>query len=294
MLLAAIALCWGANWTAIKIALAEIPVWQHRSITCGLAGTALLTLAAVSRQRIRVPRGAWASLLLGAALNVTVWQVLSAYGVRLIASGDAAVLAFTMPIWATLLGVLFLRERITPRIVAALLLTLGGILDLLWPALKALGAAPQGMLLLLGAALSWAIGTIVQKRTRWPLSPITVAGWQLVIGTVPMALVALGTESFALPSVSAKALWAMAYSFALSMTFGQYAWFKVLGLFPVTVASISTVMVPVVGVIMGAAMLGEPLGWREVAALLCVTSAITLVLIQPRRKADPATDFKEI
>jgi drug/metabolite transporter (DMT)-like permease len=283
LLLAAIALFWGANWSAIKVALVDIPIWQYRAITCGFAGTALLSLAAVSGQSLRVPRAAWGALLLAALLNVTGWQILTAYGVRLIASGEAAVIGFTMPIWVTLLGALFLKEPVTPRVLVALALTVGGILDLLWPALGALNAAPLGMLLMIGSALSWACGTIVQKRVRWPLPPLAVTGWQLVLGAAPIALVAISTERFALPHASALALWAMAYSCVLSMTVGQYAWFKIVSIFPATIASIGTVAVPVVAAILGALLLGEPLGWREFVALLCVTSAIALVLFQPAR-----------
>ncbi len=285
VLLAAIALFWGANWSAIKVALVEVPIWQYRALTTGFAGVALLALAAVTGQRVRVPRAAWGALLLASLLNVTGWQVLTAYGVRLIASGEAAVLGFTMPIWATLLGALFLKEPMTPRVLAALVLAIGGILDLLWPALGSLGAAPVGMLLMIGSALSWAAGTIVQKRVRWPLSPLAIAGWQLVLGSVPIALVAVSAESLMVSHASALALWAMAYSAVLSLTVGQYAWTKVVSIFPATIASIGTVAVPVVAAIIGAVLLGESLGWREIIALACVTSAIGLVLFEPARAA---------
>ena len=275
LLLATIALLWGANWSAIKIALLEIPIWQYRSITCAFAGIALLLLAAATRQRLALPRAAWGPTLVAALLNVTLWQVMTAYGVRMIASGEAAVLGFTMPIWATLFGALFLKEPLTPRILAALALGVAGILDLLWPALGAVGAAPLGMLLMIGSALSWALGTIVLKRVRWPLSSTAIAGWQLTLGSVPMALIALATERLALGHASALALGAMVYSAVLSMSVGNYAWFKLVSIFPATVASIGTVAVPVVAAITGALLLGEPLGWREVTALLCVTAAIS-------------------
>ena len=134
-------------------------------------------------------------------------------------------------------------------------------------------------------ALSWAAGTIVQKRVRWPLSPLAIAGWQLVLGSVPIALVAVSAESLMVSHASALALWAMAYSAVLSLTVGQYAWTKVVSIFPATIASIGTVAVPVVAAIIGAVLLGESLGWREIIALACVTSAIGLVLFEPARAA---------
>jgi drug/metabolite transporter (DMT)-like permease len=283
LLLVVIVLLWGANWTAIKIALVEVPIWQYRSITCGFAGVALLAVAAATGQRVLLPRAAWGPTILAALLNVTGWQILTAYGVSRIASGEAAVIGFTMPIWATLLGALFLNEPVTPRVLAALALGIVGILDLLWPALGAVGAAPIGMMLMIASSLSWAFGTVIQKRVRWQLSPIAVAGWQLMIGVTPIALVAVMTEHWALASASALALEAMAYSAILSMAVGQYAWFKLVSIFPASIASIGTVAVPVVAAILGSAVLGEETGWHEITALVCVISAILLVLIRPRR-----------
>jgi drug/metabolite transporter (DMT)-like permease len=282
-LIAVIVLLWGGNWTAIKIALVEVPIWQYRAITCIFAGAALLAVAAATGQRVALPRTAWGPTILAALLNVTGWQILTAYGVRLIASGEAAVIGFTMPIWATLLSAIFLNEPVTPRVLAALALGVAGILDLLWPALSAVGAAPIGMLLMIASSVTWAFGTVVQKRVRWQLSPVAVAGWQLMIGVAPIALVALATEHWALASAGPLTLGALAYSAVLSMAVGQYAWFKLVSIFPASVASIGTVAVPVVAAILGSAILGEASDWHEITALLCVISAILLVLIRPRR-----------
>lgn len=290
LLLAGITIFWGTNWVALKVSLAEIPVWQYRTITCFFGGFGLLLAAKLARLPVRIPRGSWGPLLLGALFNVTGWQVLSAYGVHLIASGKASVLAFTMPIWATLMSVAFLNERFTPRLLAALILVMTGIATLLAPALHALGDAPVGMAITLGAALSWAAGTVVQKRVRWSLSVVTMAGWQLVLGGIPIGVIALMNESLVIQNASAAALWALIYSLALPMLFCQYAWFKVVSIFPASIASIGTVMVPVVGILAGAAVLGEPLGWRELAALISVSGAIALVLIHPARKPAPQAE----
>ncbi len=276
---------WGANWAALKIALAEIPVWQYRAITCGVSGIALLALAALGGIAIRVPRGYVPRLALAALFNVTGWQILSAYGVHLIPSGKASVLAFTMPVWATLLSVLFLGERLTARIIGALALGLAAIAVLLSADFGALRSAPLGTLLTIGAAISWAIGTVIQKRLQWPMPVIAVAAWQLAIGSLPIVTIALLTESIRVQDASAAALWALGYSLVLPMIFCTYAWYKVVSLFPASIAAIGTIMVPAVGLVMGAVLLHEPLGWREITALLCVAGAIALVFLQPRGAA---------
>ena len=288
LLLAAIAIFWGTNWVAIKIAVAEIPIWQYRVATTMFAGVGLLAIAKLGGHSLRVPRFVWGPLLLGALFNVTAWQVLSAYGTHLIASGKAAVLAYTMPIWTTLIAVVFLRERLTWRVAAALGLSVCSVAVLVSSSLEALGESPLGILFILLAALSWAAGTVVQKRARWPISVVVMAGWQILVGGAPILAVALVMEPLAIQNASATALWSLAYSLLLPMLFCQYAWFKVVSLFPASIAAIGTVMVPMVGIISGAVLLDEPLGWHEIVALLSVVGAIALVIFQPATKVQAA------
>jgi drug/metabolite transporter (DMT)-like permease len=278
VLLAVLAVCWGFNWTALKISLREIPVWQLRATSCLVAGVGLLILARLGGQRITVPPALWRPLALGALLNVTGWNVLSAYGVHLIASGEAALLAYTMPIWATILGVLLLGERLTWRIVAALLFGMAGILLLLSGGLGEIGRAPWGVLAMVAGALSWASGTIYLKRIVWPLPVIVLAAWQLVLGALPMALVAGSTETLLIPQASAVALAAMAYIIFIGMILGYYAWFKIVSLFPAGIAAIGSVAVPIMGSLSGALVLGEPFGWRQLAALLAVVASLCLIV----------------
>jgi drug/metabolite transporter (DMT)-like permease len=281
LLLAAVSLFWGTNWVALKLSLVEIPVWQYRAVTSELSGLVLLLCAWLGGHPLRVPHRSWGPLLLGALFNVTAWQILIAFGVKLIAAGEAAVLAYTMPIWATILAAVFLGERLSLRILAALALAMAGIGVLLSPGVAQLGQSPLGVALTLGAAMSWALGTFVQKRVVWPIPVLAVAGWQLVLGGAPFVVVALAWEPFVMQDASALALWATAYTVALPLLFCQYAWLKVVSLFPASIASLGTVMVPIIGVLSGALVLGESIGWREITALLLVLASLVLVVLTP-------------
>jgi drug/metabolite transporter (DMT)-like permease len=287
VLLTGVAVFWGTNWVAIKVSVAEIPIWQYRVTTSIFAGIVMLAMARVGGHSLRVPRFIWGRFALAALFNITGWQVLSAYGAHMIASGKAAILAYTMPIWTTLLAVIFLRERLTWRILAALALSAFGVLVLISSSLETFGDSPLGILLAVLAAFSWAAGTVVQKSIRWPMPVIVMAGWQIFLGGIPILIVALLAEPIVIQNASAPALLSLAYSLMVPMLFGQYAWFKVVSLFPASIAAIGTVMVPMVGMLSGAAILGEPLGWREIVALLSVIAAIALVVFQ-RRAPPPA------
>jgi drug/metabolite transporter (DMT)-like permease len=281
-LIVALALGWGLNWQAMKVALEEIPLWQFRSLTAFAAGAIMLGLALLMRQRLKVPRAQWRALALASFLNVTCWFVLVAVGVRLMSSGHAALISFTAPVWIEVISVVRFGERLTAARLAAAALGVGGIVVLLSHDFGAIVASPWGTLAMLGASVAWACGILVQKRTRWALGSVPLGGWQLLLGGVPIGLIALATERFEFFDASPAALWATAYLVLISLVLCYYAWFKIVTLLPANVAALSSLLVPVVGVLGGVVLLGEPLGWRELAAMAMIVGAIALVLFRPQ------------
>jgi drug/metabolite transporter (DMT)-like permease len=282
VMLIGVALAWGCNWPAMKIVVREVPVWQFRAVT-GLAAAALLFLIVrLAGQGMAVPRRHWAPLALASLLNVTSWFVLIGYGVKLLASGHAAILAFTMPVFAAVLGALFFGEKLTPRRVASLALGTAGVVVLLSHDFAALGGSALGVALTLWAALNWAVGVQVQKRVAWTLTPLAQAAWQMLLGVLPICIVAVVLEPFVYHRASSGALAASVYVAVISLAFAYYAWFTVVAVFPASVAAIGSLLVPIVGVVSAALWIGEPLGWRESVALVLVVGAVALVMIQPQ------------
>jgi drug/metabolite transporter (DMT)-like permease len=288
MLIAGLALGWGLNWPAMKVALAEIPLWSFRAATCLVAGGCLLALARWMGSAVTPPPEEWRSLALAALFNVTVWHVTVAYGLLLVGSGHASVLAFTMPLWAVVLDRLVFGTPIGKRNAVALALGVGGILVLLVRNFGTVGDVPAGAGIVLLAAIGWAIGTLIQKRRPSTLPAVAFAGWQLLIGGLPMVAMVPILEGVHWPQASALAWIATAYTTFVALVFCYFAWFQIVRLMPVNVASISSLLVPVVGVCFGAMLLDEPFGWREVLALLLIGAALTLVLIIPGSRRRPA------
>ena len=114
-----------------------------------------------------------------------------------------------------------------------------------------------------------------------------MTGWQVLIGSLPMLFIAPLVEGLALPHASAGAWAAFAYTTFISLVFGYFAWFKIIRIMPVHVASLSTLMVPGIGIASGALMLGEPIGLGEVAGSALIAGALSLVLFAPRPAAEP-------
>lgn len=290
-LLAFVTVAWGFAWPVTKIAVEQVPVWSLRAATTLVGGTAMLALASLMGQKILVPRRELAWLVLLAQFNVTGWCLFSAYGVSLMEAGRAGIIAFTMPIWAAVLAAAIGQERMTPAKLLALALGAAGLAALVLPDWKAVAAAPFGVLAMLGSAVSWAIGTLGMKHVRWSSSAGVQSGWQLLFGSIPMAVGMLFMrERFEIAAVDAAGWAAVLYLLVISMVLAQWAWFGAVHRLSATIAGIGSLMVPVVGVVGSALWLGERVGWPELAALALIGASVLLALRpaeQPRPVAAP-------
>ncbi len=283
-LLVGLALGWGLNWPAMKVVLLEMGPWTFRVLCLFVGGGALLLLTWLWGQRPGIPAAQVPALGLAALFNITGWHLCSAYGLLYIGSGRASIIAFTMPLWASLIGVQVLGERIRARHVVALAAGLVALALLVGQDLAVLGEAPIGAMLMLGAALSWAIGTImIKKMAPWPMPVMALSGWQLILGGVPVLIGWWFLESWPdFTALSGQALFSLAFAIGVAMVFCHTAYFKLVSLVPANVAAISTLAVPVVGVISSAWLLAEPIGLAATMALLLVLSGLVL-LLRPMR-----------
>ena len=286
-LLASLALFWGVNWPAMKLAVGTVEPWTFRTVCLLTGALGLLTIAWAGGQNLRVPRANRRPLVLAALLNVTGWHLCSAYGLTFIDAGRAAIVAFTMPLWAAILSVAVLGERLTAVRIAGLVLGLAGLAVLVLPAVDVIGASLWGPLFMLGAAVSWASGTVTLKAVRWQMPVIQLAGWQLLLGSIP---VCLGTALIGRPETLLNLDWrsglGLAFAATIPMVYCHYAWFKTVSLVPANVAAIGTLAIPVVGVLSSGLVLGEPIGASELIALGLVVGGLALVLLRlPRRLA---------
>ena len=281
--LAGLTLVWGFNWTAMKVAISEVTPFTFRTLCLGLGSGVLFAFLRASRQPLAIARDQWPRLALIAFFNITCWNLLVVFGLSMLPSGRAAILAYTMPAWSIPLSVLLLGERLTGRKLLGLALGMGGMALLVWDEFRRLQGAPLGALLVLCAALTWAIGTLLQKRfpVRAPVAAFTA--WLMLIGGVPIYLGALLFEDFGrLASLHATTALAVSYNVLLAFAWAHWAWIKIATSVSVTVFSLSMLVIPVVGVFSGMLFLGERPGWQEYAALACVLGSLASVVV-PRK-----------
>ena len=150
---------------------------------------------------------------------------------------------------------------------------------LIGPDFVELGSAPLGVILMLGAAISWAAGSVAFKRPEWSVSVSVLVAWQLLFGAVPLLIGAILIEDpFNVTTVSSSGLYALGYVVVFPMIFCQWAYFKSVRIFPVSFAAISTMGIPLVGTYASALILDESVGVSELIALVLICSALAAVL----------------
>ncbi len=283
LLLALLSVIWGVNWPIMKTALTEVPVLTFRALCLMIGGGSLLAIARAAGYSIALRRDRVAVSIAIAIVNITGWHILCGYAVTLIPSGHAAIIGYTMPVWGVILGTLVLHEPVTWRRVLSLGLGMTGLAVLIFADMQKIEGVPLGVLLMAAAALSWAIGTVGMKKTNWRMPISVVVAWQCLIGGIPIVI---GATIFDGESIDVPSLWpllATLYNVVFSFVIGHYLFYKVVSLFPVGVATIGTLAIPVIGLFCGALILGEPLGVAEFIALALVVCALAIpALARPR------------
>jgi len=291
-----LSLLWGCNWPVLKLGVGELAPLTFRASSLAFAGIGLLLIAKFSGHSIRIPRPLWGKVVALALFNIAGWNGLILFGVQNMPAGRSAILAFTMPIWAVLIGLGLLHEPLSRRKMIGLALGTGGLAVLLSDDWHNLQRAPTGALFILGAAIAWAFGTVLLRRWKPPIPLATLTGWMMILGWIPIVL---GVPFFdphplhSLATMSGTAWFAVLYNIFLAGTLAHWAWFKMARTLPVAVSSLSSLPVPVVGVLSGMLFLGERPGWSEFVALGLVLAALATVLFAPASKPEAFESIPE-
>jgi len=277
-------LVWGCNWPVLKMGVAEIAPLTFRTLTLPVAALGLMAASAWSGDALRVPRRLWGKLLVLTLFNITGWNGLLLFGVAQLPAGRSAILAYTMPIWGVLFSLALLHEPLSARKLAGMALGTAGMALLLGEDIRHFDRAPTAALLILGASVSWGLGTVLLRKWKLPVAQNTLSGWMMLLGTVPIALLAPVMATGPLQSPSPAAWFALLYNIFLAGTVAHWAWFRLARTLPVAVSSMSSLPVPVVGVFSAMLVLGERPGPSEWAALALVVAAMLAVMWPPKSR----------
>ena len=282
VLLALLTLFWGLNWPVMKIGVRDFPPLTFRTISM-LGGLAVIWLAARAQgASLAIPAGARMTVIRLAIPNMLIWHSMIIIGVKLLSSGRAAILGYTMPAWAVLSGLIFFGDRISRSALVGIALAMSGALLLLSSEFSRLSGQPVGTVLALIAAAGWGFGTVLMKRTQLDMPTISLTFWMLSFTTVIMAMLAL---IFEYPEIRMPNLieWAaIIYNSAIIFGFAHVVWFRLARILPPVASSLSVMFIPVLGTFSGAWILGEVPHWQDYVAMLLILGAMSTVLFKPR------------
>ncbi|HMM51527.1 MAG TPA: DMT family transporter [Burkholderiaceae bacterium] len=287
-LLALLTLAWGVNWPIMKIGVNELAPMSFRALTMIGGLPALAVIARVAGVPLRVPREERGELLVLALTNMVLWIVLSIYALKLLSSGRAAILAYTMPVWTALIGIALYGEHPSRRLWVGVAAAALGVLLLLGGEIGAIAGRPLGMLLMLSAAAIWGLGTHLMRRRRLRAHILTITFWSVAIGLVVCSGLALAFERGSWTRAPDAAGWgAVVYNALIVFGFAQLVWFRLVSILPPVASGLSVMLIPVIGLFSGIVMLGERPGWQDWIALAAVLVAMASVLL-PVREAGAA------
>jgi drug/metabolite transporter (DMT)-like permease len=255
VLLIAVTLIWGVNWPVMKLVIGEVHVVVFRSY-CVIAGAlGLFAIALINAgglrfiAKLKVPAGQWLRLCLLALFNVTNWHLLGTIALLNLPPGRAAILAYTMPAWTVLLSAWLLQEPLTKARIAAVLLGWIGLALLIAEDWRQVAGAPIGAICMLLAAFGWALGTVLYKKLPLALDTAASTAWQLLIGGMPVLLLAIFLPSAKFTMPSNVAIAGILFNMTLVFILANWCWFRLVRTTSASVLGLSTMAIPVVGVL---------------------------------------------
>jgi drug/metabolite transporter (DMT)-like permease len=286
--MAVLTVTWGCNWSVMKIGATAMPPLWFRGISLAL-GTALLAGVLVARGvSLRLRPGDFGRVVVVAIPNIVIWYAVVTVAVTMLPVARAAILGYTMPAWAALIGALVYRERLEPAMRVGVACAIAGIVLLVGGDLDTIAAHPVGTSLMLVAAIAWAWGTHLLRRSTLQMDTLALTFWMMLIACpLIFAMSWLHGEPWTLPT---GAPWGpILYNAVVVLALGNVLWFQVARALPPVASGLSSMLIPVIGVFSGIAMLGEHPGWRDWVALALIAIAVVAGLVPKRTPAGVTT-----
>jgi drug/metabolite transporter (DMT)-like permease len=271
-------LAWGVNWPVMKLGITSYPPLTFRALSIILGVPVLALALVVLKVPFHLPRRHWPELARLTATNMLVWHICIILALRNLSSGRAAILGYTMPIFSAVLGAMFFSAMLSSRAWTGVAAAAVGVALLLWHELTGLAGHPMFVGLALFAALVWALGTQLLRRSRIDVQTLTLSFWMTAITGVVLTVLAAIFERSEWRLPDAAASWAMVYNAVVIFGYVHAAWFYLARTLPPVASTLSVMFIPVLGVFTGALWLGEILHWQDWAAVVLMVVAIGSVL----------------
>jgi drug/metabolite transporter (DMT)-like permease len=280
-----IGVLWGLNWPAVKFLLTEIPPLTLRAVSFTAAASILAVVVTIIKQPLRLKKDeALAASIVGVFL-IFGFNVLTAFGQIFLESSKAAIIAYIMPSLTAVLATFYLRERLGTRVVIALLVAMSGLAFLASENLTSLIENPFGPVIMIFAALSWALGNVGLKSRKWRLQPLPLTVWFFAfssLATWPLVFIWEPIWQQNLPSLQVLAT--LTFHILGPMIICYILWAVLVARLPTTIVAISALTAPIVGVLSSIFILNDVMTWQKSAALAAIIFSIVVTTMQTVKK----------
>lgn len=277
---------WGSTYLAIREAVLTIPPFFMAGVRFVVAGAALHAWAA-RRGDIRgdpIGRRQWAAAALIGGLLLVGGNGGVAWAEQRVPTSVAALIIATVPLWMMLIAAWRGEDRVRARVAAGLALGFGGTALLVLSG-RSSGGRPvdvAGVLVLIGAAISWALGSVLSRRAALPRRPLVATALEMTCGGALLLLLGLATGEagqFHISRVSGASVAGLAYLVVLGswVAFSAYVW--LLRNAPTSMASTYAYVNPVIAVSLGWLFLNEAVTWLTLLSAALILSAVAMIVL---------------
>jgi drug/metabolite transporter (DMT)-like permease len=288
--LTVLALIWSYSWVVVKVGLRYSPPLTFAALRNMLGALILFVLMIATRRSLRPKAFRW--ILVIGLLQTTGFFGLSALALETGGAGRVTVLTYTMPFWLLFLAWVFLGEKLRGLQWLAVAMAFAGLLLIVAPwELRGVGSS----LLALGTAVCWAGSAVAVKmlQARQRIDLLSLASWQMLLGALPLAVIALLTSTEA-PQWSAPLIWSLVYTTVLATAPAQLLWLYILRSMSAGYAGLSMLAVPVLTVAFAWLQLGERPSSAVVMGMLLIVSGLGIITareVRMSRSASPPADL---
>lgn len=280
-----ITLLWGYAWVLMKESLQYMGPFTFSSFRFGVGAITLLLVAWILKLGLP-PKKYWKHIVIVGILQTAIVFLLVMYALRFVDAGKSSVLLYSMPMWSSLLAVKFLNEKLSLAKSIGLFIGMLGLLTILgWDIW--IGQSPEmiiGEILIILAAVSWAVANTYYRLKLENLSQIQVSAFQMFFGALAIMMVTLFMEHHEPLLVNSKSVYYILFTGVFASALCFTLWFLILSLVDMVTATISTLLVPMFGLLFSSFLLGEKMTFGILGGLGMII--IGIIIAQKKRVHD--------
>ena len=281
--LGALYVVWGSTYLAIRIGVQTIPPFTLAAVRFLVAGGLLFatTIRSGDAAADRPGRREWRDAAIIGGLLLAGGNGLVSVGEQTVASGIAALVIASLPVWVALIGRFAFGIILTRTIVGGIVLGFVGVAVLVWPAGGAGSLDPFGVVVLLLSPVFWATGSLYSRTAAVPRRPLVGTAMQMLAGSAVLGILALVTGDVArvrLAEITPASLAALVYLVLVGSLVGYTAYVWLLRVAPISLVATYAYVNPVIAVFLGWLVLAEPLQPRTLLAGAIILVAVAVIV----------------